>query len=378
MLLVKDFESVQEPVQPQDPDLLQIRKYAKRDVTAEDVFCGAFRVCNTRIDRAGERFTKAYLERFRDTLPGKSLLEGHNTQNRPLGRFYNAEVLPDGDEWYLKGYYYLAAESPIVREIELGIAKDCSIGYAAGKRVCGVCSKTWLPYRQGECRDHQPLEEYDGKQCVVGYCDSEVHKAEAHEVSLVYLGCQYGAEATAKTYLAGLTEEQRRFWMMGVPLLSPTAPRKEESGMFKSLEEANAEGPRLKAEIERLQKLPLAVDRERELTKALSEKEPLAKDGATYRQWLRDEVLRMAGTLDEADVKDGKPATKKQMYTGLLGVMPADASAESLLGLYNSVKAEFDGRLASGAGHNNGPDPKDNDKEKKPGLMSRFASGGYW
>lgn len=365
MDLIKDFQTVQEIVP--DPDLSMVRKHARRDISADEVWCGAFAVCNTKVDRMGERFTKAYLDRFRETLPGKSLLEGHNTQTRALGRFYNAEVLHDGNDWYLKGYYYTAADSPIVREIELGIAKDCSIGYKAGKRTCSLDGKLWLPYRQGECKDHQPLQEYDGKSCVIDYCDSEVHKAEAHEVSLVYLGCQYGAEAIAKTFFQGLTDDQRRFWMLGTPL--PPAPPQEESGMFDTLEKAVAE-------VERLKKLPLAAEREAELQKAIADKEPLVKDGATYRQAIRDNIARMALALDEADKHQGKTAAKAEMYTAILATMPVDSSAESLLAVEKGLKSEFEARFAQSAAHGNGPEP--HKEEEKPGLLRRLAAGGYW
>lgn len=368
MLLTKEFETVQEAITPQDPDLAAIRKYAQRDVTPDEVWCSAFKVCNTKIDRSGERFTKAYLERFAETLPGKAVLEGHRRDIRPLGRFYDAEVLPDGADWYLKGYWYTAADSPIKREVELGIAKDCSIGYAAGKRVCSIDGKAWLPHRQGECRDHQPLQEYDGKQCVIHYCETEAHKAEAQECSLVWLGCQYGAEATAKTFLSGLTEDQRRYWMMGGGgFVLPTPAQREESSMgFKSIEEAEVE-------IKRLQALPLAAEREAELQKAIAEKEPLAKDGAAYRQHLKDEILRMAGVLDEA----AKSTAKTEMYTAILGTME-HASAESLQAVLKGIAADFNVKFAGGSGDPDAGSRLDDESQpkKKSSPFGRMALGG--
>lgn len=376
MLLTKDFETVQEPVKLQDPDLLAIRKYAQRDVTPDEVWCSAFKVCNTKVDRSGERFTKAYLERFAETLPGKAVLEGHRRDIRPLGRVYNAEVLPDGGDWFLKGYWYTAADSPVRREVELGIAKDCSIGYAAGKRTCSIDQKMWLPMRMGECKEHQPLQEYDGQTCTIHYCDTEAHKAEGQEVSLVWLGCQYGAEATVKRmaderdlHVALSTsgpEVLTRFLQHHYPHRFPVTidlPR-EEKRMFKTIEEAEVE-------IKRLQALPLAAEREAELQKAIAEKEPLAKDGAAYRDYLRAEILRMAGALDEAT----KTSVKGDQYKAILAHMEG-ANAETLAAVLKGIEPEFTAMFTQGAGATGG-EPANSDRTKtKSSPFGRMALGG--
>ena len=113
MLLLKQTPEVEhEHIEPANADLALIRQYARRDVKEEEVYVGAMHGANTKLDRAGEKFTKAYLQRFAETLPGKPTLEGHDTTKRPNGRIYKAEVLPDGDGWFLKTYYYLRADSP--------------------------------------------------------------------------------------------------------------------------------------------------------------------------------------------------------------------------------------------------------------------------
>jgi hypothetical protein len=87
-VLTKAIESQQTHIETSDEDLALVRKFSLRDVTGDQVWLGKMRLANTKVDRAGERFTKAYLDRFAATGPGKSVMPGHNYDALPLGRFY--------------------------------------------------------------------------------------------------------------------------------------------------------------------------------------------------------------------------------------------------------------------------------------------------
>lgn len=135
--------------------------------------------------------------------------------------------------------------------------------------------------------------------------------------------------------------------------------------MFDTIEKAVAE-------IERLKALPLAAAAEKdELTKALAEKEPLAKDGAAFRQFLKDEILRMAGAIDAAD----QTKTKTEMYTAILGTME-HASAESLLAVKRGIEADFNARFPSGAGQPKGAPDDETPPKTKSSPFGRMALGG--
>ena len=49
-------------------------RFALEPLTADEVYVRKMRLCNDGVDRTGERFSLGYLERFRETLPGKALL----------------------------------------------------------------------------------------------------------------------------------------------------------------------------------------------------------------------------------------------------------------------------------------------------------------
>src|SRR2546422_9879680 len=74
-------------------DLALINRYALRELSAAEVYVRAMALCNTRYDRSQERFPVAYLQRFQDTIPGKSLLQNHEKRaSLPLGKLFRAEV----------------------------------------------------------------------------------------------------------------------------------------------------------------------------------------------------------------------------------------------------------------------------------------------
>ena len=375
MILRKHFETEQSVIKAEAPDLAAIRKYALRELTADEVFTGAMKLCHDRYDRTHERFTKAYLDRFAETLPGKSVMPGHDYSALPLGRFYAASVVPDSEGHHLKVSYYLPKDSPLVRQIELGVLRDVSIGFQAGRRNCDLCEKAW-----DFSHEHMPGQQYDGKTCTVTYCETEAHKAEAMEGSFVWLGAQPGAEAVAMAAKSGtvlinpytnLPYTYTGYSSGTISYSFPTEPRQESKMLrFNTHEEAEAE-------VKRLELLPLAAEREAELQKAIAEKEPLAKDGAAYRTHLKSEILRMATSLDEAR-KDGATIEADQ-YRAILSHME-NASAETLLPVLKGIEPRFNQTLGKGAGASTDvPDPDDATKTKtKSSPFGRLASGGLF
>ena len=72
--------------------------------------------------RSGRRTRRAYLERFRETLPGKSLLANHRHAEFALGRFYKAEIEEEDGVLYLVPSFYMV-RSPENEEARLAQKK---------------------------------------------------------------------------------------------------------------------------------------------------------------------------------------------------------------------------------------------------------------
>ena len=325
-----------EHIEAKTGDLDLIRQQTQRDVSADDVYLVRQKLANDRYDRANERFPLAYLERFAETLPRKSLLIGHNYERAAIGRYYKASVQKDDQGYFLDAYSYLKATDPAVEMIELGIWRDVSIGYNAGKRVCDLCEKAWSPYGAKDGCEHWPGAEFDGKTCTLTYCPTEAHKAEAMEGSFVWAGCQYGAEAIPKA-VGGDPAWHYLFaqWKAGKPgahealmgLLDLPVPGMQGAKSMPTIEEVQAELQQTKDAHQK------ALG---DVQKQLQELKAQAVDGEWGRTFLKTEIARFAGLLDET-------AT----YAVILETLK-DAPCEKLQPIYEELGKKVDAKFSRG------------------------------
>ena len=211
---------------PSPEDMTAINEHALEPMQAEGVYVRRMNIANDQIDRDLEQFSRGVLNAFAETLPGKSVLVGHDTKGAPLGRFYSADVVRDpgdGTTW-LRGYWYMprTGDNEAARaNIDSGVWKHASIGFQYDWLQCRLCAKD---YRSGDC-PHIVGQEYpvsslppdtnlngmkvseDGQMatCTLVYRGG----GEALEGSIVYLGAQYNAEV-AKAKMAGDFAEEKR------------------------------------------------------------------------------------------------------------------------------------------------------------------------
>lgn len=176
-------------------DLALINGLAKTDLTAEQVYVFALRLCDNEVDRDFERFDSEALERLGELLTGKSGIFDHQWSARgQTARLYKTEVVREpavrtraGDEYrWLKGWAYLLRtekNEDLIAEIEAGIKKEVSVGCSAGRSVCSACGA-----ENGGC-EHVPGQAYDG-----GLCFRELKDiTDAYEWSFVAVPAQRAA-----------------------------------------------------------------------------------------------------------------------------------------------------------------------------------------
>lgn len=179
------------------PEILaKINVFALRELTAEEIFVRKYLMAHNAVDRDRERFPELLLDDFARTLPGKSLLSGHDRWTLPLGLFFDAASeemspdqfqsitseeakLPDGVKTVkvLFGWIYLLKSdfnTPIIENIDAGIYRHASIGFRASDLIA----------------IKGPFEQ-------ILYWEY-VAPGEALEGSIVWLGAQPGATAQKK------------------------------------------------------------------------------------------------------------------------------------------------------------------------------------
>ena len=149
-------------------DMILINRLSKAELTPDQVYTFAIRLCDNEVDRDWERFDEAGLEALSALFVGKSgIFDHHWSAQEQTARLYRTEVCREsgttaaGDGIrYLKGYAYMLRSEKnrdLIEEIEAGIKKEVSVGCSVAGRVCSVCGAD-------HC-GHQGGSRYGGKLC---------------------------------------------------------------------------------------------------------------------------------------------------------------------------------------------------------------------
>ncbi len=172
MRVYKETEHMgHEEITPRELELINM--YAKSPLAAEQVFTFSLLLCDNEIDRDGECFTLASLEKLCRLIPGTTGITDHTwSASNQIARVYRAEVVKDtarqtsyGEEYaYLKAWAYMLdteANAEIIAQIQGGIKKEVSIGCSVKTIECSICGR---PIGESGC-PHIRGQEYDGVVC---------------------------------------------------------------------------------------------------------------------------------------------------------------------------------------------------------------------
>ena len=158
---------------PGPEDLALIGKYARRELSPEEVYIFPVVLCDNEVDRDGERFSIPALEKLAELFLGRTGIFDHDPKGRnQTARIYRCRVERDPDRRTRAGEVYCAlrADAYMVRspenqglilEIDGGIKKEVSVGCACAAARCSICG---ADRRQSPC-GHRPGEEYGGVLC---------------------------------------------------------------------------------------------------------------------------------------------------------------------------------------------------------------------
>ena len=205
---------------PVEGELGYINTLARRELTAEEVYTFAVRLCDNQTDRDEEYFDRAALETLAQLFVGKTGIFDHSWSAKDqTARLYRTELVEEpgvvtqaGEPGcYLKGYAYMlrtAENEALIREIEGGIKKEVSISCAVSRCVCSICGND---IHDRVLCSHEKGRIYEGKRCMVKL----ENPTDAYEWSFVAVPAQrnagvvkaYGTGKTLRQMLAGLDRE---------------------------------------------------------------------------------------------------------------------------------------------------------------------------
>lgn len=171
-------------------DLAKINRFALTALAAQDVFTFSVNACDTQVDRDGEQFSKAALDKLAVLFVGKTVIFDHEwSAGNQTARIYDAQVVQDGEIYRLRVDVYMLMDEDtegVRRAIRGGILREVSVGCAVSRALCSVCGKDY-----GTC-GHRKGESYDGVLCTVTLEDP----TDAYELSFVAVPAQRGAGVT--------------------------------------------------------------------------------------------------------------------------------------------------------------------------------------
>jgi hypothetical protein len=228
--------AVQAVEQVSEEDLALINQLSRRELTAEEVYTFAVRLCDNDIDRDWERFPLETLEELGELFVGVSGVFDHQWSAKgQTARIYRTQVVRDPEEvtedgqpyCYLKGWAYMMRteeNAGLIAEIDGGIKREVSVGCAVDRAECSICGED---LNGADCA-HQKGQSYDGQLCygiLLGATD-------AYEWSFVAVPAQKRAgvvksarsrdgldqeAALGRKYLAALRQEVARLGCLVQP-----------------------------------------------------------------------------------------------------------------------------------------------------------------
>ncbi len=192
-------------------DLERINALTRTPLTAEQVYTFRVRLCDNRVDRDYERFSRKALEKLAELYVGKCGLFDHSwTARGQTARLYRAEVAEEGGvteagepACSLMGWAYmprLPENEGLIAQIEAGIKKEVSVGCAVGRSVCSICGR-----ERGQC-EHLGGRQYDGRTCYFTLEDP----TDAYEWSFVAVPAQPAAGVVKTKRYGGQTPPPAR------------------------------------------------------------------------------------------------------------------------------------------------------------------------
>ncbi len=178
-------------------EIESVNRFAKTELTEDEVFTFSVLLCDNEVDRDFERFSEGTLAELRELFIGKTGICDHDwSSGNQKARIYRTELVTEparktaaGTEYmYLKGYAYMLrteANGELIAEINGGIKKETSVGCAVRESRCSICGE---PIGSGACA-HEKGREYDGRLCYAELLGA----IDAYEWSFVAVPAQRNA-----------------------------------------------------------------------------------------------------------------------------------------------------------------------------------------
>lgn len=128
-----------------DSEAQEVNRFALRPLAPDEYTVFTLDLCHNKIDRHHSRFPDEELVRINDMVPGRPLMERHDLQGSlPRGTFFRSVLHDDGDRMSVRPDVYVLrtdGNRDFILNIEGGVYRETSIGFAFRMPECSVCQK---------------------------------------------------------------------------------------------------------------------------------------------------------------------------------------------------------------------------------------------
>ena len=140
-----------------------VNAYALRPLAPEEYAVFSLDLCHDQVDRHHSRFPTEELERVNALTPGRPLMERHDLRGTlPRGTFFRSRLAAYGDRTVVRPDVYVLRtpeNAGFILNIEGGVYRETSIGFAFRTPECSVCGKDL------RACDHIPGRTYGDAAC---------------------------------------------------------------------------------------------------------------------------------------------------------------------------------------------------------------------
>lgn len=164
---------------PTSEQLAKINRFTKTPLSADDVYVHSFRLLGTGyIPSRYLQFDRSLMDIYKANVNNGDVVQiaDHTFGNTwvdkvtiPFGRFFEGEVVQDGEKYQLDGSMFMAKNArtyiqdfttdDISQQIDAGILHDSSVSVTWGFSECSIC--------HNDIRDYDQCRHYPGQQYVV-------------------------------------------------------------------------------------------------------------------------------------------------------------------------------------------------------------------
>jgi len=141
----------------------EVSRFALRELREEEFAVFTLDLCNNQVDKHHSRFPEGELEKIGRMVPGRPLMERHDVRGSlPRGMFFRSRLHRDGETLSVRPDVYVLRTDEnrdFILNIEGGVYRETSIGFAFGLPECSVCGKDMRT-----C-DHVPGQSYGDERC---------------------------------------------------------------------------------------------------------------------------------------------------------------------------------------------------------------------